>query len=104
MVLPCVALLIAVVAAAGAGGRAQLSCQDAAWTAARLAARGEPVATAVSAAAAVAPPRATVTVNHGGEVVTTGVRARVTLLPGSGRWQLAVSCSSTAWLESGTLT
>jgi len=101
VVLPCVALLVAVVAAAGAGGRAQLQCQDAAWTAARLAARGEAPGAAIAAAGAVAPSGVRVALSGDDRTVTAMVTGRVSLLPGDGRWQLGVSCSSTAWREVG---
>ena len=101
VVLPCVALLIAVVAAAGAGGRAQLRCQDAAWTAVRLAARGEPPHTALAAARSVAPRGAVISVGGDTEVVTATVTVTVRLVPGGDRWLLPVSCSSTAWRETG---
>ncbi len=100
VVLPCVALLVAVVAATATVGRAQLACHDAAWTTARLAARGEAPVVATEAGRRVGPIGAVVSLSTGDDTVTASVDAAVSLWPqGGDRWRVGVSCSSTAWRE-----
>jgi hypothetical protein len=77
IVLPVLALLLAVALWAIAVAAAQLRCVDAARDGARAAARGEADAAVVAAAEAAAPPGADVAVSHTGTRVVVVVRARV---------------------------
>jgi hypothetical protein len=96
--LPALVLVIATVAGAGVVARAAVSCQDGAWTGARLLARDEPVARARSAAARVAPPGAEIGHLRSGDDVTVVVSAEVRLGVGEvGR--VPVRCRATAPLE-----
>ena len=76
MVLPVLALLLAVALWSIAVATAQLRCVDAARDAARAIARGESVAVAIAAADAAAPPGAQVAVRHDGARVIVVVSAR----------------------------
>jgi hypothetical protein len=82
MVLPVLALLLAVALWAIAVGGAQLRCVDAARDAVRAAARGENEAAVIAAARVAAPAGATIDVADDGHRVVVVVRARVG--PGSG--------------------
>jgi Flp pilus assembly protein TadG len=77
MVLPVLALLLAVGLWAVAVAGAQVRCVDAARDAARAVARGESDATATSVAEAAAPDGAQIVVGHVGTLVTVTVSARV---------------------------
>jgi hypothetical protein len=77
MVLPVLALLLAVALWAVAVGSAQLGCVDAARDGARAAARGESDAAASAAARSAAPTGAIVELRHQGSFVVVVVTARV---------------------------
>jgi Flp pilus assembly protein TadG len=77
MVLPVLAVLLAVALWAVAVGSAQLRCVDAARDGARAAARGESDAAASAAARNAAPTGATVELRHEGSRVVVVVAARV---------------------------
>jgi Flp pilus assembly protein TadG len=96
--LPALILVVATVAGAGTVARATVSCHDAAWTAARLLARDEPVTRARAAAARVAPAGADLRHARSGHEVTVMVSADVRLAGGDvGR--VPVRCRATAPLE-----
>src|SRR6185437_6821586 len=103
MVLPALALLLAVGLWSVAVAGAQLRCVDAARDGARAAARGESDAMVVAATIAAAPQGAQVDVHHDGSVVVV-VSARV----GGGLGALAaiaaptVSATAAADSEAGT--
>jgi Flp pilus assembly protein TadG len=77
MVLPVLAVLLAVALWAVAVGSAQLRCVDAARDGARAAARGESDVAASAAAQSAAPAGATVELRHQGGRVVVVVTARV---------------------------
>jgi hypothetical protein len=77
MVLPVLALLLAVGLWAVAVAGAQVRCVDAARDAARAVARGESDATATTTAEAAAPGGAQIVVSRAGGLVTVTVSARV---------------------------
>jgi len=77
IVLPVLALLLAVALWSIAVAGAQLRCVDAARDGARAAARGEADTAVVAAAQAAAPPGADVMVSHAGARIIVVVRARV---------------------------
>jgi Flp pilus assembly protein TadG len=77
MVLPVLAILLAVALWAVAVGSAQLRCVDAARDGARAVARGESDAVASAAAQSAAPPGATVELRRQGSRVVVVVSARV---------------------------
>jgi len=103
MVLPVLALLLAVGLWAVAVAGAQLRCIDAARDAARAVARGEADSTATAIAIAAAPDGAQVEVSHRGTLVTVTVKAQV----GGGLGPLAaipapmVAATATAQSEGG---
>jgi hypothetical protein len=103
MVLPVLALLLAVGLWAVAVAGAQVRCVDAARDAARAVARGESDATATTAAEAAAPGGAQIAVSRTGGLVTVTVSARV----GGGVGPLSaitaptVSATATAESEGG---
>jgi len=103
MVLPVLALLLAVGLWAVAVASAQLRCVDAARDAARAAARGESDSIATVVARAAAPGDAQIEMSHRGDLVTVTVTARV----GGGIGPLAaipapmVSATATAESEGG---
>jgi Flp pilus assembly protein TadG len=103
MVLPVLALLLAVGLWAVAVAGAQVRCVDAARDAARAAARGESDTTATAVAGAAAPDGAQVSLRHEGSLVIVTVQARV----GGGLGPLSaipapmVSATATAESESG---
>ena len=82
VLLPALVLLLVVALRAVAAGVAELGCVDAARTAARNAARGDPPAAARAAGVAVAPRGARVQVRLGSGQVVVEVRATAVLLPG----------------------
>jgi Flp pilus assembly protein TadG len=77
MVLPVLALLLAVGLWAVAVAGAQLRCVDAARDAARAAARGESDSIATAVARAAAPGAAQIELSHRGDLVVVTVTARV---------------------------
>jgi hypothetical protein len=103
MVLPVLALLLAVGLWAVAVAGAQVRCVDAARDAARAVARGESDTTATAVAGAAAPDGAQVALRHEGGLVIVTVQARV----GGGLGPLSairapmVSATATAQSESG---
>ena len=101
MVLPVLALLLAVGLWAVAVAGAQVRCVDAARDAARAAARGESDATATTVAQAAAPGGAQVVVSRDGGLVTVTVSARVSggLGPLSAITAPTVSATATAESE-----
>jgi hypothetical protein len=103
MVLPVLALLLAVALWAVAVAGAQVRCVDAARDAARAVARGETDATATTVAEAAAPDGAQVVVVHNGGLVTVTVSARIGggLGPLSAITAPTVSATATAATEGG---
>ena len=103
MVLPVLALLLAVGLWAVAVAGAQVRCVDAARDAARAVARGESDAAATTVAAAAAPDGAEVVVSRDGDRVTVTVSARVGggLGPLSANTAPTVSATATAESEGG---
>ncbi len=102
MALPVLVLAIAVVLGAGAVGRAQVQCQDAARAAARLVARGEPAASISATVSATAPAGSTVAVSDAGQgQVRVTVSSEIPLLAEARLSGDAVllSCAATAWRE-----
>lgn len=77
MVLPVLAVLLAVALWSIAVAGAQLRCVDAARDGARAAARGETDASIEQAVRAAAPAAAAVTISHAGQQIVVVVRARV---------------------------
>ena len=77
VVLPCLLVVLALLVWALACVAAQLGCVDAARSAARLAARGEPAAAVTAAAREVGPAGAQVSTSRSGDTVRVVVRARV---------------------------
>jgi Flp pilus assembly protein TadG len=101
--LPVVVLLIAVIAAAGSVGRARWACQDAAWTAARLVARGDAVSRAVAEATELAPPAAAIDVGVDDLGRTVSVRVRADVPVAIARVAtVPLGCAATAPLEEGS--
>jgi hypothetical protein len=98
VVLPVLALMLAAVLAAGSAGVAKLRCIDAARSAARLAARHEPAATALTAARLAGPAGAVIRLSVAGDLVRVQVTARVQL-PLPGRPTVELGATSVAQLE-----
>jgi Flp pilus assembly protein TadG len=98
VLLPAVALMLAMVVAAGTAGVAKLRCIDAARSAARLAARHESSSTVLAAARSAGPRDATVRLAVAGELVRVQVTVRVSL-PLPGRPSVEVDAMSVARLE-----
>ncbi len=96
--LPVIVVLVAAVAGAGAVGRAQVDCRDAAWTAARMVARGDEVSSALAAADQVRPDGARVSVTDQGDTIVVEVRAGVRL-GGLGQATVPVGCRAVAVKE-----
>jgi hypothetical protein len=101
MVLPVLALLMAVGLWAVAVAGAQVRCVDAARDAARAVARGESDVAATTAAETAAPDGAQIVVSHDGTLVTVTVSARVSggLGPLSAITAPTVSATATAESE-----
>ncbi len=83
MALPALVLVLGVALAAVDLGLAQVRCVDAARTAARLLARGEPRPLALAEARAAAPAGAVIEVSTEAQRVRVAVTARVPLLLGA---------------------
>lgn len=98
VLMPGFVLLLAVLLSAGSAATAQLRCVDAARSAARLAARREPVAGVLAAGRSAAPSGAVVQVSTAGDLVRVRVSAQVSL-PLPGLPALAVGATATARLE-----
>jgi hypothetical protein len=98
VLLPVVALMLAMVLAAGTAGVAKLRCIDAARTAARLAARHESSSTVLAAAHSAGPREAAVRLSVAGDLVRVRVTARVSL-PLPGKPSVEVDAISVAHLE-----
>jgi hypothetical protein len=101
VLLPGLALLIALMMSAAAVAVAQLKCIDAARSAARLAARHEPSSAVLAAARSTGPGGAEIQVSSGTGAVVVRVRAQVSL-PLPGRPTLGVSSTSVARMEDPT--
>jgi hypothetical protein len=98
VVLPVVTLMLAAVLAAGSAAVAKLRCIDAARSAARLAARHEPVPVTLAAARSAGPAGAQVQVSATGDLVRVQVRAKVRL-PLPGRPTVELDATSVAQVE-----
>jgi Flp pilus assembly protein TadG len=96
--LPVVTLMLAAVLAAGSAGVAKLRCIDAARSAARLAARHEPVPVTLTAARSAGPQGAVVSLSTAGGFARVQVSARVRL-PLPGRPTVELGATSVAHLE-----
>jgi Flp pilus assembly protein TadG len=98
VLLPGLALLLAVVLSAGSAAAAQLRCIDAARSAARLAARHESPSAVVAAARSAGPAGASVQVARAAGLVRVQVRAEVPLLL-PGHPSLGVAATAVAPME-----
>ncbi|WP_431783906.1 TadE family type IV pilus minor pilin [Streptomyces chumphonensis] len=97
-VVPCLALLLAMMMWGLLVAAAQIQCVDAARAGARAAARGESRATALAAARAVAPEGARVRLSRHGEELRVRVSARPT---GPGPLTVGVHAEAVAHVERG---
>jgi hypothetical protein len=98
VLLPGLALLLAVIMAAGAAVSAQLKCVDAARSAARLAARRESAAVVLAVARSTGPAGVQVRVASDADLVVVQVRARLPL-PLPGRPALTLGSIAVARME-----
>jgi hypothetical protein len=98
VLLPVLAMMLAMDVCAGAAGVAKLRCIDAARSAARLAARHESTSTVLAAARSAGPRDAAVRLSVAGELVRVQVTARVPL-PLPGQPSVDVGATSVALLE-----
>jgi Flp pilus assembly protein TadG len=98
VLMPGFVLLLGALMAAGAAADAQLRCIDSARSAARLAARHEPIGAVLAAARSAAPSGASVDVQPAGALVRVQVDA-VIALPLPGHPSLPISASSVALVE-----
>lgn len=100
MVLPALALVLALVLWAVAAVTAQLACVDAARTAARALARGEQESAVRAAALEAGPTGASVSIGGQGELVVAEVSAQVGVsLPALGRIGVPVGSRAVAARE-----
>jgi hypothetical protein len=97
VLLPSLVLLLVLGLRAVAAGVAELGCVDAARTAARSAARGDPPDVAKAAGAALAPPGARIELRLTGRSVVVEVHASAELFPGL---RLPLRAKATALRES----